>query len=128
MRFLFRLLINAVALYVAVKVVGFYLPEGIAFNGTWLNLLLVALVFGILNAIVRPILAVLTCPLQILTLGLFTLVLNAIMLWLTGFVSSNIFDLGFQVHGFLAPVLGGLVMSIVSVVLSVFMRDERERR
>jgi putative membrane protein len=128
MRLLFRLLINAVALWVAVKVVGFYLPGQIAFNGTWLNLLLVALVFGILNAIVRPILAVLTCPLQILTLGLFTLVLNAIMLWLTGYVSSNIFDLGFHVNGLLAPLLGGLVISIVSVVLSIFVRDNQERR
>ncbi len=128
MRFLIRLLINAAALYVAVKVVGFFLPGGMAFNGGLLDLLLVALVFGILNAIVRPILAILTCPLQILTLGLFTLVLNAIMLWLTGYVSSNIFDLGFQVHGFLAPLLGGLVISIVSVILSVFVRDERERR
>ena len=128
MRFLLRLLINAVALWVAVKVVGFVLPEGISFTGGWLNLLLVSLVFGILNAIVRPILAILTCPLQIVTLGLFTLVLNAFMLWLTGFISSNIFDLGFQVHGFLAPLLGGLVISIVSVVLSIFVRDERERR
>ena len=127
MRFLLRLLINAVALWVAVKVVGFVLPEGISFTGGWLNLLLVSLVFGILNAIVRPILAILTCPLQIVTLGLFTLVLNAFMLWLTGFISSNIFDLGFQVHGFLAPLLGGLVISIVSVVLSIFVRDERER-
>jgi len=128
MRFLFRLLINAVALWVAIRVVGLYLPGEIAFNGGWLNLLLVALVFGILNAIVRPILAILTCPLQILTLGLFTLVLNAIMLWLTGYVSSNMFDLGFQVHGFLAPLLGALVMSIVSVVLSIFLRDNREQR
>jgi putative membrane protein len=127
-RFLIRLLINAVALWVAIQITRGFFPEGISFTGGWLQLLLVALIFGILNAIVRPILAVLTCPLQMLTLGLFTWVLNAIMLWLTGYVSTNVFDLGFQVHGALPPLLGALVISIVSVILSIFVRDSRERR
>ena len=78
MRFLIRVLINAAALWVA----SAFVP-GIQHEGGWITLLLVAVVFGVLNAIVRPILKLLTCPLLILTLGLFTLVLNAGMLLLT---------------------------------------------
>jgi putative membrane protein len=112
---LIRLLINAAALWVAIQVV-----PGISFDGDWLPLLVVALVFGVLNASVRPFLALLTLPLLILTLGLFTLVLNALMLWLTGTV-SNALGLGFHVGGFWAAFLGGLVISIVSTMLSYFV-------
>ncbi len=123
MRFLFRLVINAVALWVAAAII-----PGISFDGDIGTLLLVALVFGILNAIVRPILALLTCPLMVLTLGLFTLVLNAIMLWLTGGVASDYLGLAFHVNGPLPALLGAIVVSIVSVLLSIFVRDDRERR
>ncbi len=110
-----RLLINAAALWVAIEIV-----PGISFEGTWGPLLVVALVFGVLNACVRPLLALLTLPLLILTLGLFTLVLNAFMLWLTG-SASNALGLGFHVDGFWAAFLGGLVISIVSTMLSFFV-------
>lgn len=122
MRFLIRLLINAAALWVASAIV-----PGIGYTGGWANLLLVALVFGALNAVIRPILALLSCPLQILTLGLFTLVLNAGMLALTGVVSREL-RLGFTVEGFWPALLGGLVISVVSMLLSAFVGDERERR
>ena len=112
---LIRLLINAAALWVAIQVV-----PGISFDGNWGPLLVVALVFGVLNASVRPFLALLTLPLLILTLGLFTLVLNALMLWLTGSVSNGL-GLGFHVDGFWAAFLGGLVISIVSTMLSYFV-------
>lgn len=121
MRFLFRLLINAAALWVASAIV-----PGIQREGNWGALLLVALVFGVLNAIIRPILALLSCPLQILTLGLFTLVLNAGMLMLTSAVSQSL-GLGFYVNGFVPALLGGLVISVVSIVLSTFVKDKRER-
>ncbi len=121
MRFLFRLLINAAALWAASAIV-----PGIQREGDWVTLLLVALVFGVLNAIIRPILALLSCPLQILTLGLFTLVLNAGMLMLTSAISQSL-GLGFYVNGFVPALLGGLVISVVSIVLSTFVRDERER-
>ncbi|MDQ2978143.1 MAG: phage holin family protein, partial [Acidobacteriota bacterium] len=78
MRFLLRLLINAAALWVATRVV-----PGISATGTPGTFLAVALVFGLLNALVRPLLTMLTCPLLILTLGLFTFVINALILWLT---------------------------------------------
>lgn len=122
MRFVIRLLINAAALWVASAIV-----PGISYAGGWFNLLLVALVFGVLNAVIRPILALLSCPLLILTLGLFTLVLNAGMLLLTGAVSNGL-GLGFSVAGFWPAFLGGVVISIVSILLSAFVRDDNERR
>lgn len=83
---------------------------------------MVALVFGLLNAIVRPILKLLTCPLILLTLGLFTFVINAVMLWLTSAVSESL-GLGFHVDGFVPAFLGALVVTVVSVFLSVIVRD-----
>lgn len=120
MRFLMRVLINAAALWAASRLV-----PGITHEGGWTTLLLVALVFGVVNAVIRPILALLTCPLQILTLGLFTLVLNAILLLITGGLSQAL-GLGFYVNGFWAAFLGGLVISIVSILLSAFVRDDSE--
>jgi putative membrane protein len=119
MHFLVRLLINAAALWVAT-----YVVPGIAYQGRWTSLLVVALVFGVLNASVRPLLKVLTFPLLILSLGLFTLVINALMLWLTGWVSDRL-ALGFHVAGFWAAFWGGLVVSIVSLLLSIFVRSRR---
>jgi putative membrane protein len=119
MHFLLRLLINAAALWVAIRIV----PR-IDFQGHWLSLLVVALVFGVLNASVRPILKLLTFPLLILTLGLFTFVINALMLWLTGWV-SGLLNLGFHVGGFWPAFLGGLVVSIVSLLLSLFVGTSR---
>lgn len=122
MWFFIRLLINAAALWVASAIV-----PGISHEGGWVNLLLVALVFGVLNAVIRPFLTLLSCPLLILTLGLFTLVLNAGMLLLTGAVSQGL-GLGFSVAGFWPAFLGGVVISVVSILLSAFVRDENERR
>jgi len=120
MNFLIRLLINAAALWAASAIV-----PGIQHEGGWITLLFVALVFGILNALIRPVLTFLSCPLLILTLGLFTLVLNAAMLLLTSAVSRWL-GLDFYVSGFGAAFWGGLVISLVSFLLSVFVKD-RER-
>lgn len=120
MRFLIRLLITAVALWAAVALV-----TGITFTGSWFALLLVALVFGLVNAIVRPVLKLLTCPLVFLTLGLFIFVINALMLWLTSALSESL-GLGFHVAGFASSFWGALVVSIVSVVLSLFVPDAEE--
>ncbi len=117
MRFLLRLLVSAVALWVAVQIV-----PGVSYQGEWVKLLLVALVFGILNALVRPLLLMLSCPMLILTLGLFTLVINALVLWLTSALSGGL-GLGFHVAGFWAAFLGALVISIVSILLSVLLPD-----
>jgi putative membrane protein len=105
-------LFNAIALWVAA-----YLLPGLGFNGTLLNLILVAAVFGVVNSLLRPLLTVLTCPLIVLTLGLFTLVINAIMLLVTGWLSAR-WNLGFTVAGFWPAFWGGLVIGLVSLGLS----------
>jgi putative membrane protein len=122
MHLLLRLLINAAALWAATRLV-----PGIAFMGDWRLLFVVALIFGILNALVRPVLFILTLPFLIVTLGLFTLVLNALMLWLTSAVSEAM-GLGFQVAGFWAAFLGALVVSVVSFALSLFVASGADGR
>ena len=122
MRLILRILINAAALWAAV-----HLVSGIHFTGSTINLLCVALVFGILNAIVRPILFFFSLPLLIITLGLFTFVLNAIVLLLTSALSSRL-GLGFFVDGFGAAFWGAIVISIVSMLLSIFVHDSRDAR
>ncbi|MBK7318629.1 MAG: phage holin family protein [Anaerolineales bacterium] len=117
-KFFFRWAINAVALYVAVLVV-----PGIDLRGSWTDVLWLALIIGLLNALVRPLLKFLTCPLIILTLGLFTIVINTIMLLLTSRIAQG-FGIGLSVDGFWTAVLGSLVISIVSIVMSVIFRDE----
>jgi putative membrane protein len=117
MRFVLRLLINAAALWVATEIV-----PGVTHSGSGGSLFLVALVFGLLNALVRPILALLSCPLLILTLGLFTFVINAMILLLTSALSGSL-GIGFHVEGFWAAFLGALVVTVVSILLSVFVRD-----
>jgi putative membrane protein len=121
-KFFIRWVINAVALYVAVKIV-----PGIHFGGEWADLLWLALIFGLLNALLRPLLKLLTLPLIILTLGLFTLLINAGMLMLTSSVAQS-FGLDFSVDGFWAALLGSLVISLVSVVMSVIIRDDRKSK
>lgn len=122
MRFITRLLINAAALWAAIRLV-----PGVSFEGDWLLLFGVALVFGVLNAVIRPVLFVLSLPFLIVTLGLFTFVLNAFMLWLTS-AASDLFGLRFHVDGFGAAFLGALVITIVSFGLSILVGPRRERR
>jgi putative membrane protein len=115
MQFLLRLLATAAALWVAVALV-----PGIDYEGGFLGLLGVALVFGVVNAVIRPILKLLTCPLVVLTLGLFVFVLNAFLLWLTAEIAQG-FGIGFDVDGFLAALIGALIVGIVSTVLNLFV-------
>jgi putative membrane protein len=117
MPFLVRLLVNAAALWVATQVV-----PGVTYDGGALPMLGVALVFGVINAFLRPLAKILTFPLIIVTLGLFALVINGLMLWLTSSLSSAL-GLGFHVSGFWAAFWGGLVVSIVSTILSLLIRD-----
>ncbi len=122
---LLRILINALALGTAIYFVGgitaVQLTDGISVTGIG-DLLLVAVIFGVLNAIVKPVLKLLTCPLQIITLGLFTLVLNGLLLWLTGWL-ANEFGVGFYVDGFIPAFLGALIVSIVSIAVDFLIPD-----
>ena len=120
MGFLIKLCVTALALLVAAWVVpGIDLAaaRGLATPRQWLALLAVALIFGIVNAIIRPILFFLTLPITLLTLGLFIFVLNALMLLLTSWIAQGM-DLGFRVDGFLPALLGSLIVSIVSWALN----------
>ena len=112
-------ILNAAALWVAAAII-----PGLDFTGGPGRLLLVAAVFGIVNSILRPLLTVLTCPLIVLTLGFFTLVINAVMLMVTGWLSQS-WNLGFTVSGFWAAFFGGLVVGLVSMVLSLGLRGKK---
>jgi putative membrane protein len=120
MPFIIRLLVNGAALWVATRIV-----PGVTFDGGLIPFLGVALVFGVINATLRPLTKILTFPLIIVTLGIFALVVNGLMLWLTSSLSST-FGLGFHVSGFWAAFFGALVVSIVSALLSLTLRPRSE--
>jgi putative membrane protein len=119
MPFLIRWLVNAAALWVATQIV-----TGDSNSGGALPQLGVAQVFGLVNAVIRPVAKILTFPIIILTLGIFALVINGLMLMLTSALSSAL-ELGFHVSGFWAAFWGALVVSLVSTILSLFIRDSR---
>lgn len=122
MSFVLRIFLTAVALWVAVEFV-----PGIGYQGDSAGLLGVALIFGLVNAVVRPLLYLLTCPLVFLTLGLFVFVLNGLMLLLTAALAGEV-GLAFTVDGLVPAILGALVIGLVSAVLSIFVGDgDRER-
>jgi putative membrane protein len=117
--FLIRWAINTLALYVAIAIVPGVSPE----STRWFALLILGLIFGLLNAVLRPILKLLTCPLIMLTLGFFVLIVNTILFILTGWLGSQ-FHIGFTVKNFWAAFLGALVTSLVSFLLSLLLKDE----
>ena len=127
MRFFLRWFINAVALLAAAFVVpGIRLTASATSPGLneWMTLAIVALIFGLINAIIRPVVVLLTLPLTILTLGLFVFVINALMLLLTSGIAQAL-DLGFRVQGFGSALLGALVISVVGFVLGRLLITER---
>ena len=117
MHVLLRLLINAAALWAATRLV-----PGISYTGDGVSLFGVALVFGVLNVLIKPILFFISFPFVIFTLGLFTLVINAVMLLLTA-AASDALGLGFSVADFMAALKGALVVTVVSFGLSLFVSD-----
>lgn len=119
MNLFIRLLVNAVALWSAAHFV-----DGIDYTGTWPGLLALALVFGVVNTLIRPILSFFSFPIQIVTLGIFTLVLNALMLLLTSYLARR-FDIPFTVSGFVPAFVGALLVSVLSTILSwVFVKKD----
>ena len=111
MRFIFRLLINVVAILIIAHIA----PSLIRVDG-FLAALIAAILLGIVNTIIRPILVILTFPITLLTFGLFLLVINALMLWLVSALLS-----GFHVNGFWGALFGSILISIVSWLLSKFL-------
>ncbi|MET9873230.1 phage holin family protein [Actinacidiphila glaucinigra] len=123
MNFVVKTLANAGALLVAIWLVGNITLTGDDTGHRALTLILVALVFGVVNWLVKPLVKLLSLPLLVLTLGLFTLIVNALMLLLTSWISGEL-DLDFHVEGFWAAFLGGLIISIVSWALNMVLPDE----
>ncbi|KUO00360.1 phage holin family protein [Streptomyces caeruleatus] len=120
--FVVKTIANAGALAVAVWLIDKITLTGDSTGKKIGTLLVVALLFGLVNFVVKPIVKLLSLPLLILTLGLFTLVVNALMLLLTSWLADR-FDLSFHVEGFWTAVLGGLIISIVSWALHVVLPD-----
>ena len=123
-KFILRWIINAIALYLAVL-----LLPGIDLESGLVSIIWLALIFGLINALFRPLLKLLTCPLIILTLGLFTLVINTFLFWLTSVIGQS-FGLELIIND---PVwwnafLGGLIVTIVSVAMSLILKDELKRK
>lgn len=125
MNFLLRVIINAVAIWFATLVLsGLEVVGGGDTTTTVIVFLVVALVFGIVNAVVKPIVKLLALPLYVLTLGLFTVIVNAAMLWVTSWLSQRT-EYGLRIDNFGTAVLGALIISIVSFVLSVALKNKR---
>jgi putative membrane protein len=118
-----RTLINAVGLYAAVALVDGIVPQ----DPNWVSFIWLALIFGLLNAMLRPLISLLTCPLILLTLGFGTLLINTLMFYLAGAIGTN-FGVGFTVAGFWPAFLGSIIVSLVSVFLSLAFRDELKDR
>jgi putative membrane protein len=107
-----RIMINALAIAVAVKVV-----DGITFTGEWWKMIVIGAVFGVVNSFIKPIVTIFALPLIILTLGLFTLIVNTLMLLITAKLSVPL-ELGLQIHDFWPAFKGAIIISIISILLS----------
>lgn len=123
-RFITRWVINAIAIALAVKFVpGINLGEQLS------SLIWLALIFGLVNAILRPIIKIFTFPIIFLTLGLFSLIINSFLFWLTSVIGQG-FGVGLHIFApvFWNSLLGGLVVSIVSTILSIILKDGRKKK
>jgi putative membrane protein len=118
MQMFIKWIINTIAIMLAIK----WVP-GIVYSGAWWGILMVGAIFGLINTFIRPFVKLLALPLLILSLGLFSFVINALMLLLTSLLSAE-FSLGFHVTGFKAAFWGALVISLVSMVLSCLAPQE----
>ncbi|MBC9726478.1 phage holin family protein [Streptomyces sp. TRM68367] len=125
MNFVVKTIANAGALAVAVWLLDKITLTGDSTGKKTGTLILVALIFGLVNFLVKPVVKLLSLPLLILTLGLFTLVVNALMLLLTSWLADKL-DLSFHVEGFWTAVLGGLIISVVSWALNVVLPDGKD--
>jgi putative membrane protein len=116
-RLIIRIAINAISLWVASALI-----DGMSLTGDPLQLLFVAVIFGVVNAFIRPILALFTCPFYVLTLGLFTFVMNVIILYLTQWLTGG----AISFDGFWSAFLAGIVISVISFLLSWFLPDKKQ--
>jgi putative membrane protein len=125
-RFILRWAINAVALYVAIVVVNNTIGGISLDNPNWQSFMWMGLIFGLVNALLRPLLEILTCPLIILTLGLFTFIINTLLFYAVGWIGS-FFNVGYTVSSFWSALLAAIVVSLVSITLSLVLRGEMRK-
>ena len=114
-RFLIRFFINAAAIYVAAQLIS-----GIHLVG-WDSILLAAVIFGLVNTFIKPLVSFITCLIQVITLGLFTLVINACVLYFTAWLAQR-FGFAFSIDNFLSAFLGALIVSVISFILSKILK------
>jgi len=124
MKLIFRWAAITLALFAAV-----YFVPGISVEdpNAWTVFAIVAAILGLVNAIIRPILRLLSCPLIILTLGVFTIMINGLSFLIAASIAEGV-GIGFYVADFWSALLGGLIVSFVSVVVNVFLKDRHEDR
>lgn len=127
MRMILRLLANAAALAIATWLLPGISLTADSTSDKVISMLIIALIFGVLNAVVKPIFTLFTSPIVLLTLGLFLLVINAVMLLLVSWIAGLV-GLGWHVDSFWWAVLGALIVSVVSFLLNAFLKDKNERR
>ena len=122
MNLIIRWIVTSISLFVAA-----WLVPGIRIEqGGWTVFAAMAIILGLVNAIVRPILKLLSCPLIVLTLGFFVLIINGITLWIASGIAVRWFNVGFYVDDYWAAFLGGVIVSLVSVVLTALFKDDKE--
>ena len=114
-RLLIRFVANAAAIYIAAQLIS-----GIHLDG-WDAIIFVAIIFGLVNIFIRPLVSLITCLIQVITLGLFTLIINAGMLYFTAWLAQN-FGLAFYIDNFISAFLGALVVSVISFILSKILK------
>ncbi len=119
-KFILRWAINTIAFYLAVILMQ---GRGIELESSWFSIIWLALIFGLVNALLRPLLKLLTCPLIVLSLGLFALVINTFLFWLTSEIGQLV-GIRLTVEGFWPAFLGALIVSVVSLVMSLILKDE----
>ena len=124
MKLIIRWAVITLALFAAV-----YFVPGISVEdpNAWTVFGVMALILGLVNAFIRPILKLLSCPLILLTLGLFTIVINGLSFFIAARIAAGL-GVNFYVQDFWSALLGGLVVSIISVLFNVFLKDDREDR
>ena len=118
MKLILRILINAFAIWLTSMLLSSF-----SFTGSALNLIVVAVIFGLVNALVRPIVKLLTLPINLITLGLFTLVINTLMLMLTVWLSDSLSLTGSVFENFLVAFVAAIIISVISMILSWFLPD-----
>ncbi len=125
MKLLIRWAIGALSLFAAAWIV-----PGIRVDDSrgWIAYAAMAIILSLVNALIRPLLKLLTCPLILLTLGLFTLVVNALSLLIASSLANNLFGVGFYVDGFWPAFWGAIIVSVISVVLNTFVSDDDKKR